>query len=617
MDSNLRSLGASKRNILLWLSLILAIVVVFSIAAFWVFPAINEGNSNDSRDVDYSGTDPYTYDPGEIDPNLNSNSQSSFQIDEVNSYLDDFSHVAQLYAFLAESNEATLLDLLDASTSIASASRRDALQAAIVRKYASVNPHRAFERIRTFPIHQQDALLANVFHEWSILSVNEAVEIASTLDGRLRHLVLQTILETRDDLSDTSRQDIAERLGGVDFAKSLLAEEQAMARMVDPREAWNTMVKDGLKNRSRVDAYVRIAVEWATLEGLEVLNEIAETLTEDVDYYNHVRDNVVIAVAQTGVVDTFKFVSTLDEDMQQELLRPVVLAWANIDPAAALKAVDELENNPLTDLIERITANQWIGSNPKEILPLLDTYSQPVRSIAMETVATTLIRTKPLEALRLIQEWGNDGIDMTSVARGVIQEWSQLDPKAALEWLLSEKPDDWVNYAAMMETTLRGLAPVDPTLAFETALKQPLPEEYMSGPEAWVVLELSRSDLDKATELLPLVRESSKTIASLWVGEALVDNGKPFEALDLAEFLPEDRRDRFYYDMFKHWGERDAVELFETLDTLSSTVFQSNAAKSLIWISRWDSILTKSQLEVVHSYLTDEHAEQVEGWRNL
>lgn len=611
------ALSTLRNNPFLWLACGLLLGIVLSAAIFWGFLAFGSWKLTDSEKVIYGNANRTTYLSGEIESIPESNSQSLTQIEKLLNNLDDFSQFAQFYAFLANADEALLLDLLEASKSIASASRRKAAQSAIVQGIASINPRVAFERVRAFPLHQQDDLLASIFREWSISSLNQAVETASTLDGRSRHLALKTILKTRDDLSDTSRRDIADRLGDEDLAMSLLGEEQAMALMDDPRKAWNTLVNDGLKNRSRVDAYVRIAVEWAALEGLEVLNEIAETLIKDVDDYNHIRDSTVTAVAQTNVVDAFEYVSKLDGDMQQQLLRPVALAWANIDPTAALKAIDELDNDVLTNMIARIIVTRWTRSNPKEILPLLDNYSKSVQMLAMERVATSLVRTTPQEALRLIQEWGNAGFDMTSVARSVIDEWSQLGPQAALEWLLSENSEDWMNYADMMEKTVRGLATVNPTRAFEVAMKQPLAEEYMSGTEVWVILELSRTDLDKALELLPQVRESSKILASMWVGEALIESDKPFEALDLAKHLPEDRRDSFQFNVTKKWGELDALQLFETLDSFSETRMQSIAAKSLIWNSRWDSILTTAQLEVVRSFLTEEDAEEVESWRNL
>ena len=148
-------------------------------------------------------------------------------------------------------------------------------------------------------------------------------------------------------------------------------------------------------------------------------------------------------------------------------------------------------------------------------------------------------------------------------------------------------------------------------------MKQPLPQQYSSGTEVWVILELCRTDLGKAIELLPRVRETSKHLASIWIGEALVRTGRPLQALELAEQLPEDLRDSFYYDMVRRWADHDTLQLFESIESFASKQLQSNAAKGLIWNSRYDSVLSMSQLEQVRSYLTEEHAEEVERWRDL
>lgn len=611
------TVNESRSSILLWLTFGLLLGIVLSVATFWAFLAFSTWNLTDSDRIVHRETPQEANIAGEVDSNAGSNLQSPIHLDQLIANLDSFNQFARLYSFLAEADETTLLDLFEDSESISSASRRRAAQSAIVRRLASLNPQAAFVTVKALPTYQRHVLVNDVFHEWSLLRLNEALNAASSLDGQMRNQALQTIFRTRDDLSDTARRDIAEKLGATDLTMALLSEERAMTLLADPREAWNALVKDGHQNRHRIDAFVRVAVEWTAQDGFVVLKDIAESLTSEVDSYFQIRERVAEAVAQSSVVDAFKYVSAQDEDVQSKLLRPVGLTWARMDPAAALKAVDELDNNPLTSSLENAILQLWTKSNPRKILPLLGNYTKQIQLAAMEGVATKLVQTAPQEALGLIQDWGSAGYDMTSVARGVVAKWSELDPEAALDWLLSQNSEDWLRYNDMLETNLRALASVDSTRAFEVALKQPLPRPHMSGMEAWVILELSRADLDRAIELLPQVRESSKPIACIWVGQALVDMGKPLDALNLAKQLPDDRRDGFYYDMFKRWGDRDALQLFETLDSLSSKVKQSNAAKSLIWNSRYESVLTNSQLEQARSYLTEDHLADLERWRDL
>lgn len=612
------TVNESRSPTLLWLTFGLLLGIVLSVSTFWAFLAFSTWSLTNSDRAVYNETHPEANIAGKVDADTASNLQSPTQIDQLIANLDSFNQFAILISYLAKADETTLLDLFEDSESIDSASRRKAARSAIVRRWASLNPQAAFAKVMTLSTHQQTPLLTDVFHEWSLLNLNQALESASTLDGRLKNQALQEILRTRDDLSDTDRHEIAERLGGVDYAMALLAEERALAAVLaNPREAWNTLVRDGLQNQFRIDSFVHIAVEWVAQDGLEALQEIAESLTWDVDSYLHICDRVAEAVAQSNVVDTFNYVSTMDEDIRRKFLRPVGMTWARVDPAAALKAVDELENTALTDGVARAITQLWAKSSPREILPLLDNYSKQIQLVAMEGIAIKLIQTAPQEALLLIQEWGSAGLDMTSVIRSVIYEWSESDPTAALDWLLSQDSEDWTRYHDMLETTLRGLTSVDPIRAFEIAMKQPLPNPHSSGTEVWVILELSRSNLDKAIELLPQVRDSSKMIASKWVGNALVENGKPYQALNLAENIQEDRRDSFYFDLTVRWGGYNPLELFEALESLPTQQIQSNAAKGLIWNNRYESVLTNSQLEQARSYLTEDHLADVERWRDL
>ncbi|MCY4142745.1 MAG: hypothetical protein OXG08_03520 [Gammaproteobacteria bacterium] len=613
----MQSRGAQKKNTLLWLTVGLLSGVGLSIGACWIFLALSTWSLIDSEDSNTKDSYPSTPISGNVDSNSDSDIQFSAQIEQIINNPTDFNHVARLYSLIADADEAVLADLLETSVSIAGTSRREAFQSAVVRRFASLNPHAALSKTRTLPLHQQDVLLATLFHEWSILSLDQALDNASALEGRSKNHIMRTLLSSREDLSDAVRRDIAKRLGGESFGLAVLAEERALGLIDEPQVAWNTLVNDGLQNQFRIDAFVRIAVEWAAQDGIEVLKAIADSLTEDVDDHTQIRNRVVNAVAQSDVVAAFEYATTLDEDSQQNLLRSIALTWANTDPAAALKAVDQLGNSSSMNYVVWAIVNQWTSSSPNEIPTLLSNYSKPVQLIAMEGVATKLIKDSPQESLRLIQEWGNAGFDMTSVVRSVIGEWSRIDPNAALDWLLSQNSEEWVRYTDMMETTLRGLVSVDPQRAFEIALKQPLPQTYSSGSEVWVILELTRSDLDKAIELLPKVRETSKQLASIWIGEALVRTGKPLQALELAEQLPEDDRDSFYYDIVRRWADHDTLQLFESIESLASKQLQSNAAKGLIWNSRYDSVLSMSQLEEVRSYLTEEHAEQVERWRDL
>lgn len=549
--------------------------------------------------------------------NIDTSTRSSERPLEAGSLLQqpqDFNQVVEWYSLLSVADEDTLRELLEDSRSIASYSRGQAARSTIIRRYASISPSRALELVQTLPKHEQESLLPGVFSEWAILDLDEAVSFTNSLDFRAKQIALQTILRTRDDLPVESRNQLAKKLDGESFADALIGEENALSLIENPQAAWNTLVSDGQVNQFRVSSFVQIAVEWIDKDGLEVLEQIATSMNEEVDNSEEILSQIAIVVAQTNAEDAFNFVATLDPTVQRWLMNALVRAWSVIDPGAALRAVDTLdENSPARYEVWGILY-RWIRTDPNEILPILDTFSQQVKSQAMERILAETVRTSPQNALRLMSDWENAGYNLASVTRPFVREWSEIDPRASLDWLLSQADKNLFLYSAMMEDALEALTPVDWKRAFEVAIEQPLENTHVPGAEAHVIREISEFDVDKAVELLPQVRESSMSLSILWTGQALVDDGRPLKAFELAEQLPEDRREWIYNSIAQHWAGNGAQELFERLDTLQTPLWQSHVAKGLIWQNMWNSVLTNDQLDHVKTFLSESHAEDVEGW---
>ncbi len=601
--------GNSLRSALVGLLLGIAL----SIAAIFGFVAVTDWSLTRSEQVTKTNDNVPV---GTSDTSTHS-TKRPFEVGSLFQQPHDFNQVVEWYSLLSVADEDSLRDLLDASRSISSHTQGQAARSAIIRRYASISPSRALEFAQTLPKHERESLLPGVFSEWAILDLDEAVSNANSLDFRAKQIALQTILRTRDDLPVNLRNQLAERLDGKSFAGALIGEEHALSLIENPPAAWSALISDGQVNQYRVNSFVQIAVAWIDRDGLEVLEQISTSLTEEVDNAFEIMNQVAIAVAQTNAEEAFNFVVTLDPTVQRGLMSSLVRAWSTIDPSAALRAVDSLDANSSARYQIAGILYRWIKTDPNEILPILDTFSQQVKSQAMERVLAETVRTSPETALRLMRDWENAGNNLTSVTGAFVRAWSEIDPESSLDWLLDQADKNLFRYSDMVEDALKALAPVDWKRAFEVALEQPVADTHVPGAEATVIHEISDFDVDKALELLPRARESSMALSVLWVGQALVDDGRPLKAFELVERLPEDRREWIYYSLAQHWAGNGALELFERIDTVQSPLWRSHVAKGLIWDSMWNSVLTNDQLDHVKSFLTESHAEDVEGWKDL
>ena len=601
--------GNSLRSALVGLLLGIAL----SIAAVTGFIAVSDWSLTRSDQLNRTNTNVPIR---SIDTSAHS-TERSLEVGSLLQQPQDFNQVVEWYSLLSAADEDSLRELLDASRSIASYSRGQAARSTIIRRYVSISPSRALELVQTFPKHEQESLLPGVFSEWAIMDLDEAVSFANSLDFRAKQIALQTILRTRDDLLEKSRIQLAEKLDGKSFAGALIGEEHALSLIENPPAAWNALISDGQVNQYRANSFVQIAVAWIDRDGLEVLEQISTSLTEEVDNAMEIMNQVAIAVAQTNAETAFNFVASLDPTVQRGLMSSLVRAWSTIDPSAALRAIDSLDANSSARFQISGILYRWIKADPNEILPILDTFSQQVKSQAMERILAETVRNSPETALRLMRDWENAGNNLTSVTGAFVRAWSEIDPESSLDWLLGQADKNLFRYSDMVEDALRALTPVDWKRAFDVALEQPLADTHVPGAEAMVIHEISDFDVNKALELLPRVRESSMALSVLWVGQALVDDGRPLQAFELAEQLPEDRREWIYNDIAQHWAGNGAQELFERLDTLQTPLWQSHVAKGLIWQNMWNSVLTNDQLDHVKTFLTESHAEDVEGWKDL
>ena len=530
------------------------------------------------------------------------------------SYQSNFHLSLNLHKELENTNEEQLQSLLEESQSMEQNSRKQLVQQAIFRRYASLDPRRAVKQVSRMPGIQQADLLATVFGEWALSHLDDAVAGAKQLDGLRRVAALRGILESRDDLSDALRIGIGRQLGNELVAQNILTQSNISDAIKDPETAWDTLIGDDVLDTAQTGRFIQIAEAWIVKDGMSVLARINDTLTDKTSKTS-VLTTVIHKLVQADARAVFDFARTVENDARNSLIVNVVNAWARLDPEAALAAVQSVESKSLRTLLEHRIAASWGSTSPREVLENLDLLPESAQDSAKSSAIASLAQIAPEEAANLMA--GMDGSQQRLMtAFQVLSEWANSDPLAALEWTLNN-PEVEDLQTTLLPSILYQVASKDPQIAFDIARQQPLGENGV-GLEGQVLSNIALMDIDKALALLAQVREGpTLSYAVSSVGRALLRIDDVDEAWGLAQQLPESQRLDYYQTIVDSWAASDGTELYESIDSLPSDEIKSYAALMLISFNKWSRYLDKDEVNEVRTYLNEQDTEKVETFTQV
>ena len=528
-------------------------------------------------------------------------------LDELSQFKSPFDRSIALHAFLSDANRQQVLALLKESKEIEPRVRTQA-QAIILQRLAQLNPQLALAQIDELGT-QYPFGVAPIFSEWAHSNLDDAVSHASSLENNEKFSAMATILRERTELSEEKRREIARQLGNEQYAINLIRQEKVSNAALDPEKAWNELV-DELQDDSRQSwSLANLATEWVKKSGVDVLDQISESITNSQTRTN-VLNSALRTVAETDPESAFQYALKLDNDRHNMIVSGVMSQWARLDPEAALEAVSHIEKSGLRRQLEESVVRTWASVEPEDVLGSLDLIADRLHDAAISSAVSAMARNNPSEAAEIVASMEN-GISKTRAAGSLVGNWSYQDPVSALEWILNEQRVQDVK-SQLLPQILYQIVEADPQLAMETALAQPISEE-MPGLEASVIAALVYSDLDKALEFLPQVREGSTKISAYGsVGGGYIQNGETEKALSLAQQLPESNRTDYLQALVPEWAGTDPKGLLEHMDRLPTPEIKSKAAMILTTYNRLEKNLTDEEIEGVKKYLTEEDAENLE-----
>ena len=523
---------------------------------------------------------------------------------DLERFSSPFEQSLALHEFLSRAGVPTLVDLIDQSLEIELDSRRRLTQQTIFRRLASTEPEQALAQVEKVKRFDRDSILSTIFGEWALLDLDEAVAKAKSQSGTKKTAALKGLLQSRDDLSEDVRREIARNVGNEQLAVDLIAHARVEEAIENPELAWQTLLSDDSSDMDQVSLFMRVAESWLAKDGLSALKGISDSLT-------HWKQRSLVLVpilnqlVSSDPLAAFNFALSNSNSDESLLTSSLVTRWASLDPEAAYNAVSAVEPMSLRTSLQKSVVYRWASDRPREVLRTLDRFSTPSRERARNAAIVSIASEAPEEAAELFAEF-HDETNSFEIADSIASAWSQENPVRALEWVLSNPQLGEAQYR-MLSVVLGATAQDNPQLALETALDQPLGKRRL-GLELDVIKSVSQYDLPQARSMLNQVREGrTRSEAFSYIGAKLIRKGDSDQAMRLADDLSEPSKSQYVRDILGMWASSSPLELYETLPELGNAKFQSYAAYRIINRNRWQPVLSEDQIDAAHRFLSEQH----------
>lgn len=520
--------------------------------------------------------------------------------------------------FWAESlSEDQALARLDQSTSpswqIVSTDRID-LQTTLLQKLSITAPERALKFAMTRDEQERAWMVSVIFGIWAGTNLNDAIEQAKELDGQLVGTALSAILNSRDDLRLEQLREIAMEFSSENVAFLNYFEHLTRSPIKNPEEIWFEIIdlasQEGVQRMSR-NALSLSGIAWVKKEGMAALDEMRATLPADFNSTS-ILSKIFGVLSEHWPQETFAYAESNFEDLAQKLTqyKSLLANWVRRDPLGMIATVAKV---PATDvrldpMARAVSA--WAENRPRRCLEHLEQIPIAYRAVASRLAIEILARTSPTEAAEYVSKTSGVSSRRT-LARTLVQQWSDQDVDGAVGWVLDLPEEDPVRFE-LIESLASRLLYTDLELAFQLALEQPISEDRYfpittRSLESRFLHSVSRYDLDLAFELLPQVRDVgySKVLAYAAIGYSLFEQGETARAIRLANELSPELQAKYFHQVVLGQVYQAPEELFEVFDDFPNEL-KSKIALAIRVSTQAARTLSQEDIAWLESHISDE-----------
>lgn len=593
-----------------------SIAVVVITASVLLYMRVNSDKDEPVGDSEVSGSgSSQTLEIEDVGKTVLDSQSHEEVLTELVKIKSNFQLSAALYAYLADVDESEFIDklgfvnMLRLSDSIERSAQRETIQTIILRKVATIKPDEALHWIADVPRVRRAPLLTGLFRQWTRRDLSEAIVGLRSLTGTDRETALESILSECYEFQKSKLLLSVVELGLEEKVEKHFATTRTLDLLDDPSIAWEAVVNDSIDDAQQLDLLKLVASKWKKEDGFDVLLH-ASTVFSDSDERNVLSD-LIEGVFGTQLEDTFAYVHGLSREARGELPSAVALVAARIDPELALREIAAWADDPIFLQLQQTVANTWAQTNPRSMLDKLELLPQVTRVDAMEIAFTHLAYVSPEEAVTYLDIAKKFLRSEMLIAEIIAEQWSNKDPEAALDWVLSYSESNSRMQEVLIRPVLRNLVAIDSQKALELSRDLTSTRIHLTQAPYDVVWELAQmGKIDDAIALLPQLEEHPRYFAISDLGEMLVRAGDPLTAIELGASIPSLSAPlvgpaSYFNSIFHEWATRDPQLLFNSLQTVTSPRLRSLAAQILLDRQKSRPVLSETSIESIEALLAE------------
>ena len=499
--------------------------------------------------------------------------ESNFSFENLLQLPGEFEQKMVLYQHVGGLSKSQILGLFQQSKAIEEITRRQSMQSVILERLVSIDVEQALALVQNLGGADQRKYLGFIFGTWAKLDLRAAIEGAVNLPIIERELAVDGIFEAMTDLSQSEVEEILRELGIEETYIYARFGPRRYDQDLDPRIAMRELKERPLRDYNKhFFAVLDTATVWYEVEGLAAMPEIFDSLRNEP--WKH---NLMLRLVRRAVVDDPKglldFVDQLGvKDDQVFLTREVFESWVSIDLEAALETAEELDRLTGTSQHRRYVYSEWAKDDPYTVLDQVDHLPRNTARWVKHAAIRTIARESPQSAIQFLEQI-EDGMERYEVTSSIAHAWSDLDPKASIEWILSLHERS--NAESFLPFAVLRLAQVDAEAAMDIAASQK--GALRTQLEANVIKTIARTDVADAFRAVDELPDERR----LDVGKALardVVRYAPDQVIRFGNKLDSASQYSYYNSVLTPWLMFRLDFLVKEIDRLPSKEIASLAA---------------------------------------
>ncbi|MXZ54571.1 MAG: hypothetical protein F4227_00900 [Gammaproteobacteria bacterium] len=388
----------------------------------------------------------------------------------------------------------------------------------------------------------------------------------------------------------------------------------------DPQVAWNDLQENDQIHVGRLVELINTVNAWIARDGLGVLNEIHESVT-DRELRSALFGNVIFTAAkEIGYQALFYKAQEIfsDDELRHEFLWRLANMWAPLNPVGSFATAAQIENKHVRAETLKSVAEIWAKTDIELLKKWLHTMPSVVINHAELMVMMATAEQSPTDALAYLPNVARTSYEELLITT-ITNHWKTRDTESALEWALNhEFTNDRIRNRTL-GNVLYEIAKTDLDRALQIATSEP-EDDFGRGPEAFLIAHIAAQDIDQAIEMLPRVRAGdSQNYAYEVIGRHLSREYEFDRAVELGGHITDDGSKRDFFDsILPSWAIHDPVNLFKEIPSLPTKYLRSRAAMHLVDAESYrHNVLTEQQLDEVRPYITTQDLREMVDRRSM